>query len=343
MIIEQPLNLKCFRGVCLPLILTIALVLVPSLNADDTKTSQIQSEVKREVRVIYLVSTDRDEVKEYKAAVEHAIRDLQGWYAKQLKGTTFKLHEPVVEVVKSRRPAAWFNSNPNGPNKADWGHNNTLQEAAELVSARNNDPSYVWVLYSDGPGNTGRGGSGVCYLPEDDLLGLVGRHPTQPDRLRWIAGLGHELGHAFGLPHPEDTKKDADAIMWTGIYGKYPDRTYLTESDKKLLMRSDFFYYPNGKAVNELGKVVLKYKYNGGEFIQHQSEPPLRWSETTADGKAVFHFEEHRRDRQYITLFDESRKIYIRIPVDGGLSTLSTDSERTWKPLYEVSMSDGKR
>jgi hypothetical protein len=87
-----------------------------------------------------------------------------------------------------------------------------------------------------------RGTSGVTCLPEDDLLGLVGKHPTQKNPARWVGGLGHELGHAFGLPHPADTVRDADAIMWAGFYGKYPDKAYLTESDKKILLQSPFFF-----------------------------------------------------------------------------------------------------
>jgi hypothetical protein len=30
--------------------------------------------------------------------------------------------------------------------------------------------------------------------------------------------------------------------MWAGIYGKYPDRAYLTDEDKQALLRSPFFY-----------------------------------------------------------------------------------------------------
>ena len=58
--------------------------------------------------------------------------------------------------------------------------------------------------------------------------------------------MGHELGHAFGLPHPSDTKKHADAIMWAG-YRKYPERAYLTDDDKKILMRSGFFDRQNDR------------------------------------------------------------------------------------------------
>ena len=39
-------------------------------------------------------------------------------------------------------------------------------------------------VYSDGPGNKGRAFKGFAYLPEDDLLGLVGRHPTQKNPVR---------------------------------------------------------------------------------------------------------------------------------------------------------------
>ncbi len=216
----------------------------------------------KSVRIVYLVSADRTVREDFKKGIETAAKDLQGWYGKQLNGPTFRLNDPVVEVVKSDKDAKWFYSHPNGDNQDDWGFNNGLAEAQRLVGARYEDPEYVWVIYSDGPGNKGRGGSGVTVLPEDDLLGLVGQHPEQKDVKRWIAGLGHELGHAFGLDHPRDTEKYADAIMWMGIYGKYPDKTYLTAEDKGILMKSPFFFHPNGdpvvKPAQSRGEVRLR-------------------------------------------------------------------------------------
>lgn len=157
------------------------------------------------VRMVYLVSKDRAVRSDYQQAIEGAIRELQGWYARQLSGPTFKLHNPVVEVAHASQPADWFYSHADGGNQDDWGFNNTLAEVSRLLGARYNDPHYIWVIYSDGPGNKGRGGSGVSCLPEDDLLGLIGQHPTQKEPARWVGGLGHELGHAFGLAHPTDT------------------------------------------------------------------------------------------------------------------------------------------
>jgi len=290
----------------------------------------------RRVRMIYLVSSDREENVEYTAAIEHAIRDLQNWYGRQLSGPTFRLSDPVVEVVKSNRPADWFYGNPNGNHKDNWGFNNTLDEARRLLGVKRHDPKFVWAIYSDGPGNKGRGGSGVTCLPEDDLLGLVGKHPTQKNKLRWIAGLGHELGHAFGLPHPSDTRKHADAIMWTGMYRKYPDTAYLTDDDKKILMRSPFFYHENDKPVFQKGKVIARYTYRGGAFEQHAGKDPIYWTETKTDSDASYTFEESRRDSEHIFLHDSSRGFTIRLPVTGGRSSLSTDSEKTWQPLYQI-------
>lgn len=298
--------------------------------------SSASAEELRRVRVIYLVSSDREELPEYTAALEHAVRDLQQWYAKQLGGPTFRLSDPVVEVVKSEQKATWFYANPNGDRRDDWGFNNTLAEAKRLLGAKHNDAKFIWVLYSDGPGDKGRGGSGVCCLPEDDLLGLVGKHPTQKDKLRWIAGLGHEVGHAFGLPHPQDTEKYADALMWLGIYGKYPDKTYLTEDDKQILMRSPFFYHPDDRPVFELGKVVARYEYKGGAFEQRAGAAPILWTESKADGAAGFTFEELSRENGAIVIEDRGRNTRIRLPVAGGRCDLSTDGGKTWRPLYEV-------
>jgi hypothetical protein len=242
-------------------------ILVCGAGVDQDKT----------VRVVYLVSKDREVRTNYLQAVEHAIRELQGWYARQLNGPTFKLHNPVIEVAHSSQPADWFYSHPNGDNKDDWGFNNTLAEASRLLGARYNDPHYIWAIYSDGPGNKGRGGSGVTCLPEDDLLGLIGKHPTQKDPARWVGGLGHELGHAFGLPHPDDTERDADAIMWAGFYGKYPDKAYLTEPDKKILLRSPFFFTPDGKPVAEKESLTEKFGYEGGYFGKLVAAGQPKW------------------------------------------------------------------
>ncbi len=320
------------------LILKLGMIVVLSsgsamLLAEEKKA--VAGDVRR-VRIVYVVSANRDEKREYTAALEHAIRDLQKWYAKQLGGPTFQLSNPVVEVIKSDKPADWFYDNPNGDNKDNWGYNNTLAEATRLLGTRRRDPKFVWAIYSDGPGNKGRGGNGVTCLPEDDLLGLVGKHPTQKNKLRWIAGLGHELGHAFGLPHPKDTKKHRDAIMWTGIYGKYPDRTYLTEQDKQILMKSPFFYHKNGEPVFKKGPVIARYVYRGGAFAQHGGTGPILWTETKSNGSAEWQFVESRRDDGWIYLYDAGRNFTIRLPIRGGRSSLSTNGGKSWRPLYDV-------
>ena len=126
--------------------------------------------VPKSVRFVYLVSSDRPVREDFRHAIEHAAKNVQAWYSRQLGGPTFKLNEPVVEVVKSDKSADWFYSHRNG-DPDDWGFNNGLAEASRLIGAKHMDPKYVWVIYSDGPGNKGRGGSGVTVLPEDDLLG----------------------------------------------------------------------------------------------------------------------------------------------------------------------------
>jgi hypothetical protein len=217
-----------------------------------------------------------------------------------------------------------------------WGFNNTLAEAGRLLGARYYDQHYIWVLYSDGPGNKGRGGYGVTCLPEDDLLGLIGKHPTQKEPSRWVGGLGHELGHAFGLQHPTDTVRDADAIMWSGFYGKYPDKAYLTEQDKKILLRNPFFFDAAGKPVVGKETFTEKYAYNGGCFGKLESAGQAEWKEWKTASPENYYFDEIKRDGQMIWLKDANRNFITRLPINGGASTLSTDGGTKWQQLYDV-------
>ncbi len=291
------------------------------------------------VRVIYLVSRDREVSKDYQEALEKAIRELQQWYARQLKGPTFKLHSPVVEVARSSQNADWFYSHPNGENRDDWGFNNTLTEANRLLGARYDDPNYIWVIYSDGPGDKGRGGSGVTCLPEDDLLGLIGKHPIQKKPARWVGGLGHELGHAFGLPHPRDTTRDAEALMWAGFYDSYPGKTYLTDSDRAILLGSPFFFDVDGKPVTAKQAFSERYDYSGGYFGKVVAEGKSTWKEGKTESSECFYFEEIKRDTQMILLKDPSRNLSIQLPIVGGRSKLSVDGGSTWTDFYEVKRS----
>ena len=137
------------------------------------------------VRFVYMVSADRTERADYLAAIGDAARSVQAFYAAQQDGLTFQLNEPAVEVVTSDKPAAWFYANPHGDAQDDWGFQNTLDEARRLLWA-DFDQDYVWVIYSDGPGDKGRGTNGVAVMPEDDLRGLTGTlsliHISEPTR-----------------------------------------------------------------------------------------------------------------------------------------------------------------
>ena len=289
------------------------------------------------VRVIYLVSADRQERADYKAAIEMAILDIQQWYKKQMNGRTFRLNEPIVEVLKSNQPANWFTGTPiSGVREGDWGIQHTLSEVKRLLPQESIPGNYTWVMYSDGPGSSGRGGGQICYLPEDDLLGLTGTHPTQPDIPRWIAGLGHEIGHAFGLPHPADTRKHEDAIMWTGIYGKYPNQTYLTPEDKAMLVKSPFFMTDSEIADREVVWQTT-YSYHGGSFVRNKTKGGgAFWTENADDG-ATYQFQETRSDGRFYYAFGRS-VVTLKIPIKGGTSYYSGNNGQNWNTNHYVTI-----
>jgi len=220
-----------------------------------------------EVRVFYLVPTDRSENAEYTQALGRAIRHLQRFYLDQMgNGETFRVHEPLVEIVRTGHAADWYAVTARGGEaRSGWWWGNVVEEGFSLTGGRFDDPNYVWIYYNDSDsacGQTGGAGtSGVAALPANDLRGLAGMNgiPTCPDDppfwymqppCRWVGGLGHELGHALGLPHPPGCDAgaascDSAALMWLG-YGSYPT-TYLRSDETTVLDRSPFFA-PRGAA-----------------------------------------------------------------------------------------------
>jgi hypothetical protein len=209
------------------------------------------------VNIVYLVPSDQAVRPDYVRALGMAGRSIQAWYARQTGGKTFRLASPQVWVVPLPHEAAWYSTNDAGTKLFTQFWANTLNDAFPLTGGRFNDPENIWAYYIDADPICGQcggcGTSGVLVIAKNDLRGLTGeprivvcedKTPDQGPLGRWIGGLGHELGHAFGLPHPpgcNDGSQPCDyyALMWNG-FRVYPN-TYLREDDKERLSTSPFF------------------------------------------------------------------------------------------------------
>ncbi len=297
-------------------------------------TSSSTSTTNARVRVLYLVSADKKVDPRRRAVIEGAIKHVQKWYATKLGGSTFTLSDPVVEVARAQKPAAWFDSNPNGPDRDAWSYNNILAQASKVHGVRQGAPNTVWVIYSDSPDGGGRGGNGVAILPDHDLLGLLGEHPTEKNVDRWIGGLAHEIGHAFGLHHTEGKEHRDGALMQLG-YTKYPE-TYLTELEKNTLWRSPFF----SVTASNKSRHLATYTYAKGVFERRAMRTQTYWLERKSDGSAHFTFREIELTETHSIARDDWRGFVIKVPLEGGQSMLSMNDGKSWRPLYKLTCQD---
>ncbi len=202
------------------------------------------------LRSLYLYPKDKKYRKDYALAIQRALVDLQGWYKNQLGGKTFFLYnQKEPESCQLAHKASYYARN-------SW--TKVMQDVQACAKVTYKSPIFTWILYVDviheckAPGRLGAGTTGVTIMARQDLQGLSGQRRTVDDCgkvwefpvTRWIGGAGHELGHAFGLPHPPGCDQgkptcDAKALMWAG-YASYPN-TYLRADEKKVLLASPFF------------------------------------------------------------------------------------------------------
>jgi hypothetical protein len=220
---------------------------VPSRLAKEA-THELSSGVTPEVRVVYLVPSDMKPRRNFRHSASDAIQSLQYWYGVQVGGKTFKLHSPMVETVLTTHVAKWYAKNKNGGDRTLWFWNNATADGFQKTGGTFDDPRFIWVFYIDADPDVDQlvgGVSGIALLPRSDVAGILGLRPESV--CRWIGGLGHELGHAFGLDHPASCENgqapasapECQSLMFLG-YLSYCG-TLLTAEHKAQLEESRFF------------------------------------------------------------------------------------------------------
>jgi len=201
------------------------------------------------VKIIYLIPSDRKENNDYTKALKDTYKNIQNWFLRKLqyqRTFTFLDENSVVSIIKSTHEEQWFTTENENAEGVWVLYFNALNDAISIMGEKPSDEIWMIYLAADIKGDDcgviegGGGAAGSAVMSEDDLRGLAKYDNFSCDYEanyypgRWIGGGAHELGHAFGLNHPEP---EENTLMGYG-YDNYPN-TELTETSKQLLNESD--------------------------------------------------------------------------------------------------------
>jgi hypothetical protein len=173
------------------------------------------------VRVFYILPSDVTLDSAYSKGIAKVMLSSQKYFLKQC-GFTFRLNDPICEVVKGTHPRSWYENTPNpaGSTNNYWfavyNGMDDLKKVVPSVATDGNRSKWKIVeeVDAEGTGAGGGGGGGEVLLCKHDADGAKG-YPK--DTARWCGGMCHELGHCFGLPdasHDDGTVMSADFYHW---------------------------------------------------------------------------------------------------------------------------------
>ena len=191
------------------------------------------------VRVFWLKPTDVAYDQKIVDGIANVMKEAQRFYFQEL-GVTFRLNNPIVEVVNGDHTKVWYETDTSITTDPYW--ISVFNGAAELkrkFGLLDYDPRWVIVeeISAEGTGAGGGGGHWVL-LPEHDVLGAAGYNG---DMNRWYGGMVHELGHAFLLPDSTYT----DGTPMSASFYSYPN-CHFTQAQKDAMLSASlnagFFY-----------------------------------------------------------------------------------------------------
>ena len=207
------------------------------------------------VRTVYLVPSDQDPRPGFADSLNVAMHRVQLWYQGALgTGRTFTV-APTVPTVRLPHPAEWYNTHPAGADSTYWFYFNVAADAfAAVRGARWDDPTNAWMFVLDVPSsrNGAAAAGGIFVLDGSNMENLAGLR-TSVSQCQATGVVAHELGHIFGLPHPEPGKNSIMYEWWL-----YPSAG-LIASEKATLSGSAFFRAAAGSKplpCSDLGRTV---------------------------------------------------------------------------------------
>jgi hypothetical protein len=214
------------------------------------------------------------EVQSEAAAIRSAMGEIQQFYADNLGGRTFRLSD--LEVVQSNGPKEDYHIIWNGKNIYEDGvefDGNTEAEVVEELYARgyptppNQDvDGYSVVIFMKGAGGWaggrefGNADGGWTILGDwciDSLQGAVqeGEYCWSGRRLQ-LGATAHELGHTFGLPHPDFYNGDWETTVM-GNWWNYPNLGLNQWEQNHLLTEKSPFFVPEPSGILLLGIAMV--------------------------------------------------------------------------------------
>lgn len=176
----------------------------------------VKSADPKTVRVVWLRPTDVSYNQNIVNALAGCANEAKTWWAQHNDGKTFRLNDPVVEVINGDHTANWYVTTPAGSWGPDWyWWENTKIEVMSKLGTQNWDPNYRFVIYiscTKPPNGSGASGSGYAIMDNQDINGLLGQSSEPYDR--WVGGFAHELGHNFDLPD----ESTSGCVMSAALY-----------------------------------------------------------------------------------------------------------------------------
>ncbi|EJF09023.1 zinc-dependent metalloprotease [Pontibacter sp. BAB1700] len=220
-------------------------------------TAQVQAALtENKVAVYYVVASDETYSQAEYDAIKKATREIQAWFQVNTGGLTYTFaYADTVLFYQAKESTSYY--------REDWW--GLLLAEMEQLGHPIWEPGFVVSLWIKSGRPEGLGGgaqscNGYCGVaitavenfPEFNDFGIC---PTDPTGLMWPCvphgTMAHELGHAFGLPHPYD-HESTRAVAYHSImqtHWSYPDKAPDSERpwglltvERTALWSNPFFY-----------------------------------------------------------------------------------------------------